>query len=311
MTWEEKIPRFTTDKNVYWLTGTCWLTGIFILLPYVLFPSEFGPTITKAAAQQLPTFLDNGRSVFFVSNKFFFWLGGDSGFLHRTLTEPLTLVVSIFLPLMFWKKNWFPILDRLTKNLEVLNQLLLASTSLFLLAHLVLFKLYSPNRYTIHSLKIVMAIAASIVIISWVDALWNLLKKTKLTGLWHTLGKSLAVLLLGVPVVLYPCFMDSFVNAEYQNFSSQAPIFEYLKEQPKDIVMAGFTKEADNIATFAARSVLVSREHARPYDVGFYTEFQQRMRDLIQAQYSDNPTFLKQIIEKYSADFWLISPDSF
>lgn len=67
----------------------------------------------------------------------------------------------------------------------------------------------------------------------------------------------------------------------------------------------------NNLPTFSQRSILVGREYAIPYHQGYYQEFRQRTIELIQAQYSQNLTDVKQLIDKYKIDFWLLDKSAF
>ncbi|MDZ7344870.1 MAG: hypothetical protein ONA90_10205 [candidate division KSB1 bacterium] len=61
----------------------------------------------------------------------------------------------------------------MTKNLSYLLQITVASLAMFFIAHLLLFRLHLPSRYTEHSLRIVTAIAAGITITLVIDAILN------------------------------------------------------------------------------------------------------------------------------------------
>lgn len=308
--WNSGTVRFTTIKEDYRLGAIGVSTGVIVLLPYLLFPSAYGPTITATVAKTMPEFLPGGRSVFFDDNLWFYWLGGDSGLLHRGLTEPLTLVVSLFLPLMFLRPRWFPLLQHTTDHLKLLSQILVSSIGLFFAAHILLFKLYAPNRYTQHTFRVVMAVAAAIVFVTGLDLIARWISRgEQYRWLRFTVG-GLGLIMIGGSVVLYPCFMESFLEVEYVS-SDRAELYQFLQQQPRDSLIASLTWEADNISTFAARSVLVSREHSRPYDVAFYREFRQRVSDLIRAQYSFELTTVQNVIRHYNINFWLLDSNSF
>jgi hypothetical protein len=65
-------------------------------------------------------------------------------------------------------------------------------------------------------------------------------------------------------------------------------------------------EEANNLPTFAQRSILVGREYAIPYHWGYYSQFRQRMSDLIEAQYSPDLAIVQEFIQTYGIDFWLL-----
>ena len=71
------------------------------------------------------------------------------------------------------------------------------------------------------------------------------------------------------------------------------------------------SKEADNIPSFSAHSVLVAEEYAIPYHQGYYQQIRQRTKDLIRAQYSLERQTIINFIHKYGIDLWLVDTDSF
>jgi hypothetical protein len=88
-------------------------------------------------------------------------------------------------------------------------------------------------------------------------------------------------------------------------------LYKFLQQQPKDTLVATLSDEADNIPTFAQRPILVGREYALPFHLGYYSQIRQRTIDLIHAQYSQDLTPAKQLIQKYGVDFWLLESTSF
>lgn len=81
--------------------------------------------------------------------------------------------------------------------------------------------------------------------------------------------------------------------------------------QPQDIRIASLAEEANNIPTFAQRSILVGREYAIPYHWGYYRQFRQRTLHLIRAQYSGDWATLQNFARKYGVDFWLLEKSAF
>ncbi|HLO48381.1 MAG TPA: hypothetical protein VK211_08180, partial [Kamptonema sp.] len=64
---------------------------------------------------------------------------------------------------------------------------------------------------------------------------------------------------------------------------------------------------ANNLPSFAKRSILAGGEgYALPYHPKYYQEIRQRTLDTIAAQYSANIGEVKNFIEKYKVDFWLL-----
>nr|WP_293133095.1 hypothetical protein [Okeania sp. SIO3I5] len=237
--------------------------------------------------------------------------------------------------------KYFPLAKKITNKIILLPELALASTGVFLAAHLLLFRLHHPSRYSQHSLRIIMALAGGIaftLIIDFFRQKFHLLnypsqrkpiKKTETIlssypklikhpldflfpvkcslfplstrkFIWHQCLYIVLTLLL-----LYPALTNNFPVTNY--VVGKAPeLYEFLAEQPSDISVASLALEANNIPTFAKRSILVGSEYALPYHQGYYAQIKQRANDLIQAQYSPNLEVVKKFIQKYEIDFWLL-----
>lgn len=290
-------------------------TAFLILLPYALNTSEYSPIITLTQAKKLPEFFPGGRASFFSNNNFDFWLTGDrSGiippeWLSQSFLPPQVwagLLLFIFLSL----KERFPT-QKITNKIILLPELALGSTGIFLAAHLLLFRLHHPSRYSQHSFRIIMALAGGIAFTLIIDIirkklhLLNLSCKNKPFQKIKTISISISIYIVLTLLLLYPALTNNFPVTNY--VVGKAPqLYEYLAQQPSDIRIASLALEANNIPTFAKRSILVSSEYALPYHQGYYSQIKQRAKDLIQGQYSPNLEEVKKIIRKYKIDFWLL-----
>lgn len=290
-------------------------TAFLILLPYALNTSEYSPIITLTQAKKLPEFFPGGRASFFSNNNFDFWLTGD-----RSGIIPPEWLSQSFLPPQVWAglllfillsfKERFPT-QKITNKIILLPELALGSTGIFLAAHLLLFRLHHPSRYSQHSFRIIMALAGGIAFTLIIDIirkklhLLNLSCKNKPFQKIKTISISICIYIVLTLLLLYPALTNNFPVTNY--VVGKAPqLYEYLAQQPSDIRIASLALEANNIPTFAKRSILVSSEYALPYHQGYYSQIKQRAKDLIQAQYSPNLEQVKKIIRKYKIDFWLL-----
>lgn len=300
----------------YWVwLGAIIITAV-ILLPYKFNTSEFGPIITTAAAKLQPIFnyIDGryGRAFFFHDNPLIFWLiGPRSGILFLGLLPPLA-ISSLLLPFLLMRTQKFPLAQQVSDKVEILIQILIASIGLFFLAHAVLFQLHFPYRYVYHSLRVMMPIAGGIALMLWLDSYLRKLVDQVGNGLnWKqkiSLGlTSLFLIILSV----IPFSPDLTTDNQSYVKGKEIELYKYLLAQPKDTLIASISKESDHIPTFAQRSTLVAQEYSLPYHVGYYTQFSQRAIDLIQAQYTSNPEKVKNFIQKYGVDFWLLDRTAF
>ncbi|MDE5095997.1 MAG: hypothetical protein O4804_17785, partial [Trichodesmium sp. St11_bin5] len=175
--WEKSQFYLSKNPQHYLFSGVGLGVSLLVILFYVLNSSNYAPIITASQAKILPEFGEAGRSVFFSQNYWdFFILGGRSGILPKQLFLPHILIVGLLLPILLKRKEGknnnldhginfprqLPLLKQISPNINLLFQILLAGVALFVIAHLLLFKLHLPSRYTNHSFRIVLAIETAI-----------------------------------------------------------------------------------------------------------------------------------------------------
>jgi hypothetical protein len=333
-------PGFGLNRSHLKLSIAGLIAAFAVLLPYALQSSPYSPIITAAQAKLLPAFGEAGWSRFFVNNFSNFWLCGKrSGMMPTEWCDlaregnalgwlgipQLWLVVT--LPLLLRWRNRLPLATQIRSQIVLLPQLLIVSLGWFFLAHLALFRLHLPNRYTEHSFRIVAAIAAGISIVVLWDALLRFLltrkpiarqmrnQITSPTSQDQSLiASGLSVLAAGL-LFLYPYTLkidgDAFPLAGY--VTGEFPgLYRFFQQQPKDIQIASLSAEANQLPSFAQRSILVGGEgYLLPYHVKYFEEMSQRTIDLMQAQYSPDLNQAKNFIQKYGVDFWLIERSAF
>ena len=308
--YHQKRLKFTSIKLNYqfWLGGI--ITAAIILLPYKFSATEFGPIITTTAAKIQPIFnyADGkyGRAFFFHHNPLVFWLTAPrSSILFLGLFSPLA-IASLLLPFLL-RTEKFPLAKQVSDKVEILAQILIASVGLFFLAHIFLFQLHFPNRYIYHSMRVIMAIAAGIALIIWLDNYLKQIISQLENGFTfpHKISIGCTTLLL-VLFSLIPFSQDLTIDNQSYIKGKEKELYEYLLAQPKDTLIASISKESNNIPTFAQRSTLVAQEYSLPYHTGYYSQFSQKAIDLIQAQYTPNPEEVNNFIQNYGVDFWLL-----
>ena len=283
--------------------------GTVILIIYSLKTSDFTPVITANQAKLLPEFLQEGRSAFFSNNFNQFWLTDRrSGFFPIEWQYSLMCVYGISL---WWLKqypNRSPLVKKIKPKIVVLLELLLASVTLFLLAHLLLFRLHLPGRYTHHTIRIIIALVDGITI--------AILFEKLLVWISDKMGNAhLTKFIVLIPLLLallYPTYAVQSYPERLGYVTGKSPaMYKFLQQQPKDILIATLSQEANFIPSLAVRSVLAAEEYAIPYHRGYYEQIRQRVRDLITAQYSLNKNTTIEFIKKYSIDLLLIDKDAF
>ncbi|WP_193200078.1 hypothetical protein [Nostoc sp. MG11] len=290
-------------RSNYFLLAALLGLGFLVMLPYAIASSEFGPVVTAFQAKMMPEFWREGRHPFFDNNPGKFWLIGQHSGILPPLMPPL-IWIGLLLPVVLRYSFRFPLVNLIKNKVTILPQIVIVSLTLFFAAHTFLLKLFFPTRYTIHTLRIVMAIAAGITLTVMLDKFFHADQQKR--RLWRlALTATLVVALL-----FYPNFSGRFPTTDYRQ-SGESALYQFLQQQPKDSLIATLSDEADNIPTFAQRSILVGREYALPFHLSYYSQIRQRTIDLIHAQYSQELTAAKELISKYSVNFWLLESTAF
>lgn len=284
----------------------CLIIAIAILIIYKLQSGEFSEVISLEKAKQLPEFYYKGRSDFFLDNPFVFWLTARrSGFFPYEWQYFLLCLAILFVPGYIWKSCRLQATRILPHKVEIIWQILAASLGLFILSHLLLFKLHLPSRYSQHTWRIVIAVSLGIMVASYIKNIWS--KVTYIPQITKPLILAIAICLL-----LYPTYavQSRPYRLGYVN-GNNPELYQFLQSQPQDSLIATISKEGDFIPSLAQRSVLVAREYSIPYHWDFYQQIRHRTQDLIEAQYSENTAEVNQFVQKYGVDFWLLDQNAF
>ncbi|MEO1210846.1 MAG: hypothetical protein AAFX78_15025 [Cyanobacteria bacterium J06638_20] len=286
------------------------IVAAIVLLPFILGGlSDYGPIISAEQMRAMPEYGPGGRNQYFVPPTWRTLFKGSAG-----LSLPyFPTVVLLGLAFPFLSARRFPWGDRLQPSQRLFMDLLVVSLGLFLLAHIALLRLHFPNRYTYHTWRIILPLATAIILTLLLERGWHWLSQRRQRGLLSLRDRGYVVgaIALLLTLVLVPV-MPRIVWA-FQNWvEGDAPeVYTYLAAQPKDTLVASLALDANNIPTFTERSLLVGREFALPHHRGYYAEISRRAEDLVRAQYTDDPTVLRQVIDRYGIDFWLLDVAAF
>ena len=331
--WQGGRPQLSLTRRDGWFYGVHFSAILLMVAYYALSSSEFGPVVTAAEARTMPEFWPGGRSFFFNDNLWwFYWVGDRSGIFHVGLLRPATLCLGLFLPWLMRSPRRYPLVSAITHRIILLGQLLMAAFGMWILAHLLLFRLHLPARYMDHSWRFVMAIAAAMTLTIVLDAVlrWSQSLRfpsfngqaSSTTGLagersqrlhqngWRSLLAWTLTGFIAALLLIYPVFVENFPLTKYKQGHTPR-IFTFLAEQPKDTLVASVVDEVNNIPTFAQRSIFIGREYAIPYHVGYYEQFHERAIALIQAQYTADLQELQDFIRTYGIDYWLLDKDAY
>jgi len=278
------------------------------LTPFVLSTHAFGPVIHGAEARLLPEFWKGGRIPFFTDDPVRFWLTSNrSGFLPTPLDSiPWLLWAGLALPvwLALPERLRPALLGRLTPEARsLLARLFGSSCVLFGAAHVLLFSLHQPNRYVRFTFRMLLALAAGVVLVALFDALVRRLRTAfpGARGLGPVTFASVAAMVCAAPLI-----QGGLPKGNNFEVSAEIGMHRFFRAQPVDTVVAGICDEADNVPVFAGRSTVAGRKFATPYHRGYHRAFRERADALIEAHFTPDPAVLMAFLMKYRVRYWLV-----
>jgi hypothetical protein len=303
--WENGKPKLSRQRSRYQFSLMGAGLAIAIILAFFPNLSTFNPMVTAAQMQAMPEFGAGGRLGYFNQDFWQTWISGDSAILPRFV--PPIILLSVLFP-VFRKRS--PLSHLVSKEITLLRDLLYASLCLFLLAHILLPRLYFPSRFTGHSFWFVMVITTGIGITLGLEKLRVGLFQKDLNDVKVKVAIALTTIFVFANL-LTPFFPSVFLKGQSQIIGGAPKIYQFFAQQPKDILIASLAEEVDNVPAFSKRSILVSKEYALPFHLGYYNQIRQRAIDLINAQYSPSLSTLQSFIRKYNIDFLVVDRNAF
>lgn len=293
-----------------WLIGGGLLAAFFVLLPYALRDSAYGPVLTVEQARTMLALSPQGWSKFFDDDPIDFWLFGKRTGLFPFEWATLDLKVqpqvwlAIALPFLLYLPRRSPLAKAAAPRLSLLLQTTLASVVCFGLAHLLLFELHLPNRYTEHSFRAIAAVAAGAAIALIMDRLRDRSHRPRRRVWWGVLGIwAIAPLIIGLAAG----------ESRGNYIHGRSPeLYRFLADQPEATVVTSVDPIVNEIPSFSQRSIFVGGEgFVLPYHLGYYDEMKTRTVALIEAHYTDAPASVAAFLDTYESDLWLVSPAMF
>jgi len=308
--WEKRRPRFSHERRDYLLCAAGLAVAVLVLLPYALRSSGFGPVVTPSEARTLPEFLPGGRMVVFRQGFWSYWLtGSHTGMFSSAIFYPMMMCVGLLLPILMFARNRFPLTRQISSGIALLPGIIVASLAMFFAANALLFRLYLPSRFTVHSFRILFAIAAGISTIVLLDTVFRWASEQPVPSVVRRVAALASVGLIAAALA-FPFVTGPVVDTRYK-FGENPELYEFLARQPKDILIASLANDVENLPMFARRSILVGRETALPFHKMYYSQIRERAVDLINAQYSTDIAELRNFIQKYGVSFVLVDRNAF
>jgi hypothetical protein len=289
------------------------IAALIVTIPFMLSTARYGPTVTVEQARRMPEFLRGGRASFFYDSFYPFWFTNiRSGvlanfFAASFMFEPasIPMLSGLLLPALRRWPERFPAAARVTAAGGLLWRGALSGVGLFCLAHAMLFRLHLPSRYSMFSLRVVLAIAGGVCCAILFDAARRALA-TRARGL-----RAAALLALGLAATAFLVAPVLRGPAGHYIIGPYPEVYRFFANQPAGTQIASLSLESDNVPTFSGRSVLVSRLGAVPYQLGYYLPLRRGALDLLSAEYAEDPAELAAFVRRYRPDFFLVESDAF
>jgi hypothetical protein len=303
-------PALSRDRAAWLHVALAAALVTLSMLPDRLASSPFGPAVTADEARRMPEFGEDGRTFFFLDDPYQFWVAGyRSGLnlrVHDKLFGKLPILAeyaaaALLLVPVLLARRWLSTARGLGPAAALVAQLLVVSFALFCLSHAVLFRLYLPSRYVQWTVPLALSIAGGLAV--------AVLLREAAERAWRPRAAHIAALLtvaVAVGLAIYPADYDGIFLPDHH-----PTITAYLRGLPKDVLIAAPAVEADSIPSFTGRSVLAAREHANPYDLGYYREVRQRLADLVEAYYAPSTDGLLRFADRYGVDYFVVKRAAF
>ena len=280
-------------------------TAALVLLPYIFKAHDFGPLVTIKEAVNLPEFQKGGRSAFFSDSYWKYWISGSRSGMWPGSIEGITnicLILSLAFIFMGKRYSCLGLSESVSAKIGILYRLIFASLLLFFLAHLMLFHLHLPSRFTQHSFRIVTALLAAQILVTSGRFFWDQFKKGEISrGLKR--GLTYASLTMYAYLLVYPLVLGIFgvniIDRGHYKVGKQPQVYRFFSQLPSDSVVAALSDLSDNIPAFSLRSVVYSNEYAIAYHRGYYTKLVSRRNEMEAAYLTDNADQLREFIDKY------------
>ncbi len=262
-------------------------------------PPGLGQKVTFEQAYAMPEFWSGGRSHFFDHDPWRFYFSKRDGL---GINPWLALLLTCLL-VVVWRS--FP-------GVIGVESWALAGTALglFVSAHLTLFVLHHPNRYTLYALPVFGLLVVAAVIPAFIA---RLRAYPPAGGMRIFLSKQLKRAIL-VPVgCLVLAAYGTEATTKLVSVLHTPPdqdleaVYLFLETLPKDTLVAAHPYDADNIPLRSRRSVLASMETSLPLYVGYYQTMAERIAAVLAAYHASDFAAVDLLYDRYGVDVFVVN----
>mgnify|MGYP000877106979 FL=1 len=273
-----------------------------------------GPKVTFEETKTMPEFHPGGRTVFFRNGALAYYLQAPSGIGWEYLAGFGGILVVM--------AGVRAVAKRRGRNADgagmsmppVVGSLVATSLVLFALAHILLFKLHHPSRYTLYTLPVALMI--------WIGAgaesvCMALRRDDSSSGdaapspvrRWTGIG--FGVLLAAFYAYAQGHYISRVDPLEVHLDRADLDMLARLEKLPKDALIAGHPMDMNNVPLVARRKVLANQELSLPYYRNYYGELRTRIFDFFDAYYSHNWDSVEDFVKRWKVDALVVNKTQF
>ncbi|MCP4649214.1 MAG: hypothetical protein GY853_03915 [PVC group bacterium] len=261
-----------------------FLVAVCFIIPKYVYPAiGLGSLVKRQQMIQMREFLPGGRTPFFYESIYEQIANFKSGL---GLNSPVIILIFISLVILI-------ILRKKAFNLpRQIWEFLGSSLFLFVLANILILKLYEPSRYMRYSLPIFLIIFVSV----------NLDRIIEYAFKKRSLRLTVYFLVFLVMLFVYCPNLQSYHRFKPDE-TVDGQLYEFLLSKDKDSLVAAHPDIMDNIVVFSRRKGLIMQELAYPYHRDYYEQVKVRTYDFFKAYYSASGNEIINLCDKYKIDY--------
>jgi hypothetical protein len=150
--------------------------------------------------------------------------------------------------------------------------------------------LYGPERYVLYAVPILL-----VVLLPAVGAAIG----ARLAGRFIAFGRGAGVIAIAAMVLLPFAGRGSADAGLDRDVTSQQRLYDFLRHLPKDVLIAGWPTDLDNVPYVSRRQVFISAMLNHSYQRGYADEMRRRMRALIDAYFAADRGALERLRDDF------------
>jgi hypothetical protein len=310
-------PRLRLDLSVRWLAMIAAMTAATAggLLPILLDIGRYGPVVDLNGAGTMPAFGHDGRIPVLTKQGVIDRLCSPVIGLEPRLiacngpADPRFLLTVIYLgaPAAFFA--WYRLRQAKAGpptpiGVEIYLYALIVGLAGFAIAWQVPFRLYWPGRFVLRPLTVLLPLEYGHLVGLGIASL--LARPHFAPG-----GRGFAKMACGwgFVVVLVAAAASLVAISPRNRRPNEVPLIQAIAALPPQTVAAGFVMDMDFVPVLAKRSALFTWEHSVPIHLGYFRQIEERMRDMVEAEFTPEPGILAADLTRWSVGVYVIRKD--